>query len=249
MDRAAELRRIEAIIRRFGDVYDAAAIPSEARRHLDEAGWVAGATRVLDIGGGYSPLSLVLADRGARVTVLDTFSHPYFTEHLDHRAMLEAAGTEFVEHDAVSGAALPFDDSAFDAVVSFDSLEHWHHSPKALFAELRRVVASGGQLAIGAPNAVNAKKRLEVAVGRTNWSSFDDWFEPPRFEGHVREPTVADFHRIAQSLELASWRVEGRNWLGYRHGPAERLVAGLGDWVLRFRPTLCSTIVLVGRFS
>lgn len=234
-------------IRQFGDVYDPSVVDSEARRHLDEAAFVEGATCVVDIGGGYSPLALLLARRGARVTIVDEYTHPYFRDHGDHRQFFEEAGVRLVQHDAVGGGKLPFEEDEFDAVVSFDSLEHWHHSPRNLFAELRRVLAPGARVALGAPNAVNLKKRAEVLLGRSNWSTFSDWYDSPIFYGHVREPTVADFRRVAAELDLESWQVVGRNWLGFRHGGLERFAAGALDSLLRLRPSLCSTLVLTGR--
>jgi SAM-dependent methyltransferase len=144
---------------------------------------------------------------------------------------------------------LPFPDGSFDAVTSFDSLEHWHHSPRRLFREIRRVLAPGGLLLLGAPNAVNLRKRFAVPLGRSTWASWHDWYEADDFHGHVREPTVGDFARIARDVPLESWSVFGRNWLGYRGGRLRRVVTRVLDRPLRLRPSLCADLYLVGRVA
>lgn len=219
---------------------------AEAARYAEQAAWINGARSALDIGGGYGPFAVLLASLGMRVVSLDEFSHPYFAERLDHRQVAEDAGVELVRHDAASGQPLPFSDGTFDAVVSVDSMEHWHHSPKPLLREVMRVLSPGGLFVLGVPNAVNVRKRVTVALGRSNWSHFEDWYDEPVFYGHVREPTVADLDRIAVDMGLVGWRVVGRNWLGYRGSRAKGRVAAVLDPVLRRRPTLCANIYLIG---
>jgi len=117
---------------------------------------------------------------------------------------------------------------------------------RAVAAEVMRVLAPGGRFVLGVPNAVNLRKRVTVPFGRSNWSRFEDWYEEPVFFGHVREPTVADLNRIAADMGLVSWRVVGRNWLGFRGGSAKQTVARIADPILRIRPSLCANIYLIG---
>ncbi len=239
-------RRLLEIADRYSEG-DQALRLCDAPRFAEVAEWIGEARSVLDIGGGYSALSLLLAGLGKRVTVLDDFSHAYFSERLDHRRLVLDAGVELVEQDAVSGEPLPFPDSSFQAVTSLDSMEHWHHSPRRLFHEVVRVLAPGGVFILGVPNAVNLRKRMVVPLGKTNWSRFEDWYFEPTFYGHVREPTVSDLSRIAADMALASWRIVGRNWLGYRRGGRIKLATTVLDRPLRLRPSLCANIYLIGR--
>lgn len=232
---------------RYGLDLDPEEANAEAARFAEQASWLGEARSVLDIGGGYSPFAVLLAERGARVTVLDDFAHPYFSERHDHRAVVVDAGVELIRRDAVSDEGLPFDDASFEAVTSFDSMEHWHHSPRRLFHEVMRVLAPEGRFVVGVPNAVNLRKRLTVPIGRSNWARFEDWYDEPVFFGHVREPTVSDLERIARDMGLSSWRVVGRNWLGYRGSRKAQLAARVIDAPLRLRPSLCANIYLVGR--
>lgn len=78
----------------------------------------------------------------------------------------------------------------FDVVTTFDSMEHWHHSPKALFRYVREsLLKPGGRFIIGVPNCVNLRKRITTPFGHNKWTGMDAWYEPEVFRGHVREPT------------------------------------------------------------
>jgi SAM-dependent methyltransferase len=237
------------IIARYGDAMpDPVERRAEARRFAEQAAWVRNANTVVDIGGGYSPFAPLLAELGVATTVLDTFDEEYFTKRLDHRRVVEDTGVRLVRWDAVAGEPLPFDEHSIDAITTFDSLEHWHHSPRRLLHDARRVLVPGGRIVIGTPNAVNLRKRLAVPLGRSNWSRFEDWYDPPVFTGHVREPTVSDLGRIARDVGLASWQIVGRNWLGFRRRRLGQAIATVVDRPLRLRPSLCSTLYLVGDF-
>jgi SAM-dependent methyltransferase len=219
----------------------------DAQRVIEHATWARGFKRVLDIGGGFGPLALVLSSLGASTAVVDTFDHELF-EREDLRALMARLPVELIAMDATDGR-LPFETSSFDAVMSYDSLEHWHHSPRRLFYDLRRVAQPGALFVLGVPNAVNARKRVAVLLGKTNWSRFDDWYGPDRFVGHVREPVVADLERMADELGLQPRTIVGRNWLGNRRGSLGRAVTAVVDAPLRLRPSLCANLYLVGRFA
>ena len=127
-------------------------------------------------------------------------------------------------------------------------MEHWHHSPKALFGHLMRALRPGGLFFLGVPNCVNLRKRITVPLGRGKWSTMADWYEPPRFRGHVREPDIDDLRYIARDLGLREVRIIGRNWLGYQSRRRwARALVSIVDRPLQQRPSLCSDIYLLGR--
>ncbi|TBO57559.1 class I SAM-dependent methyltransferase [Streptomyces kasugaensis] len=104
---------------------------------LDLAGDVAG-RRILDAGCGSGPLSAALRDRGAVVTGIDTSA-----------GMLALAkrrlGDDADVHQIDLRDRLPFDDAAFDDVVSSLVL-HYLQDWGPTLAELRRVLKPGGRL-------------------------------------------------------------------------------------------------------
>lgn len=237
---------LEAVIRRYPRDLQSEA-QKDAPRIVEHASWAQGCARVLDIGGGFEPFAPLLSMRGAEVTIVDTFEHEFFQRE-DLQALIAEFPMELVTMDATADS-LPFESSSFDCITTFDSLEHWHHSPRRLFGELRRVAQPGALFILGVPNAVNARKRIAVLFGKTNWSRFEDWYEPDRFFGHVREPVVADLEKMADELGLRERAIVGRNWLGLRRGPLGQRVTAIVDKPLRLRPSLCANLYLLGRFA
>jgi len=75
-----------------------------------------------------------------------------------------------------------------------------------------------------------------------------DWYDKAVFRGHVREPDVHDLRYIANDIGLKQVAIHGRNFLGMRsRRRVIRTASLLGDRVLRYTPSLCSDIYLVGQ--
>jgi SAM-dependent methyltransferase len=156
-------------------------------------------------------------------------------------------GVEIVRANVVSDS-LPFQPGSLDAVTCFDSMEHWHRSPKRLFASVMTSLKSGGVFVLGVPNRANLRKRLSIPLGYGKWSSMKDWYEVSEFRGHVREPDLEDLRYIAHDMGIVDCRFHGRNWTGYS-SPRRliRLATYVCDSPLRLFPTLCGEIYLVGK--
>ena len=107
---------------------------------------VAGSS-VLDIACGAGYGSALLARRAARVTGAD-LSRAAVDHARDRYASI--ANLEFREADC---AALPFADASFDAVVSFETIEHIV-AQEAFLDEVRRVLRPGGLAILSCPNKV-----------------------------------------------------------------------------------------------
>jgi SAM-dependent methyltransferase len=205
--------------------------------------------RIGDIGGGISLFSPGCAALGFDVTLVDDFGGAWQKMVADdvldrvHRAF----GVKVVSRDIVSDG-VEFEPQSFDAFTIFDTMEHWHNSPKRLFHQLMTALKPGGLFIISGPNCVNLRKRITVPFGVGKWTAMRDWYEVEQFRSHVREPDVDDLRYIAADLGLKNARVIGRNWSGYRSRfRAARIVTPLIDGMLRLRPSLCSDIYLVGQ--
>jgi SAM-dependent methyltransferase len=133
-------------------------------------------------------------------------------------------------------------------VTTFDSMEHWHHSPKRLFRQVgKQLLKPGGRFVLAVPNCVNLRKRLSVPLGVGKWSSMEDWYQEPEFRGHVREPDVADLRYIALDMGLREVQILGRNWVGYvSRSRFVRLATRIADRPLRMFPSLCADLYLTG---
>jgi SAM-dependent methyltransferase len=203
---------------------------------------------VCDIGGGVGLFSVGCAALGVKRSVLiddfnDAINHQIGPTILDiHRSY----GVEVASRDVITTGILDIDGS-FDAITSFDSMEHWHNSPKALFAQVVAKLKPGGLFVLGVPNCVNLRKRLTVPLGFGKWSSMADWYEESMFRGHVREPDVDDLLYIARDMGLVEVCVKGRNWVGISSPRRPvRIATRLIDYPLRLMPTFCANLYLTG---
>jgi len=200
---------------------------------------------ICDIGGGVGLFSVGCRALGVgRSVLIDDFADAVNLrlggDALDtHRKH----GVEISSHNVIrDGLRGPF-----DVITSFDSMEHWHGSPRRLFAEVIRELKPGGRFVLGVPNCVNLRKRISVPLGHGKWSAFAEWYEADVFRGHVREPDVDDLRRIAADMRLDNCQIIGRNWLGLAsRNSLKRTLSRIVDGPLRLRPTLCSDIYLVG---
>lgn len=91
---------------------------------------------LLDVGGGTGYVAAQLADRFARVVVVDP-----------SEGMLTIARSRKLETCQASAEALPFPDNTFDTVICTDALHHIRHAEQAI-AEMRRVLKPGGSILI-----------------------------------------------------------------------------------------------------
>jgi SAM-dependent methyltransferase len=217
-----------------------------------------------DIGSGVGLFPAACARLGMRVTMMDDFAHPFEDEQSaraapdapdaiylggveDALALHRSLGVRVEQRDPLE-EGFGFDAGSLDVVTIFDSMEHWHRSPRGLLREVMEALVPGGLLVIGVPNCVNLRKRLSVPLGRGKWSRMTDWYETKRFRGHVREPDVEDLRYIARDLGLAQVEILGRNWAGYASAsPWIRRATAVADRLLQLRPSLCSDLYLIGR--
>jgi ubiquinone/menaquinone biosynthesis C-methylase UbiE len=112
--------------------------------------------RVLEIGVGAGTDFINFARNGARLTGVDLTQAA-----IDHaRRRLELEGLE-AELQVASAERLPFDDQSFDLVYSWGVLHH-AETPEKTFAEVRRVLAPGGEARI-------------MLYGRHSWVAYKRW--------------------------------------------------------------------------
>ncbi len=249
------LAEVENKLRNIARSYPASLVEEELRDvhriawHIMEVVRNAGRdVKLADIGGGLGLFSIGCAAVGMGAMLFDDFLDPVVSGV--GAGVLElhrTAGVQVVTRDVIrQGLGLPAD--SMDVVTCFDSMEHWHASPKRLFAEVMTVLRPGGLFVLSGPNCVNARKRLTVPFGVGKWTAMGEWYENEVFRGHTREPDVDDFLYIARDMRLRDVRIVGRNWLGYKSRSAMvRGVTVLGDRLLRLWPALCSDLYLIGR--
>jgi len=266
-----ETAPIEELLRDLACKYPAAMVEGQLQdlprvafhiRLLEER--VGRRIRLCDLASGVGFFPAACAQLGMRVTMIDDFQHPFgagqdadkvpdapdAVNQTIAETVLElhrSLGVEVLRKDVLVDG-FDFPPGSLDVVTCFESMEHFHHSPRRLFAAVREALVPGGLFVLGCPNAVNLRKRITVPLGRGKWSEMIHWYEPERFRGHVREPDVDDLHYIARDMALSEVEILGRNWAGYLNQRRwVRSITPFVDRLLQLRPTLCSDIYLVGR--
>jgi SAM-dependent methyltransferase len=214
--------------------------------------------RIADLGGGSAWFIVVLAQMGLDATLVDDFWGGGHVEANVYRQQLsflegfEKLGVKIQSQDLIS-KPLQMPDESLDVVTCFHTLEHWHHSPKKLFAEIRRVLRPGGHVIFATPNVVNLRKRVYTVLGKSPFANLDEWYQHEVFRGHVREPSIADLHQLYQWNGFQVVATYGRNFIGqdsvalsFLPAPLRRSLAGTSVKLLQMVPSLCSDIHVVG---
>jgi len=124
------------------DAYAGSLVLAEHLARYRLAARLAGGCDVLDAACGEGYGSAMLAAAGAASVVgLD----------IDAATVAHARETHGIDAREGDVSRLPFDDGAFDLVVSFETIEHVAE-PAAALDEFRRVLAPGGILVVSTPN-------------------------------------------------------------------------------------------------
>src|SRR3954454_11984190 len=116
--------------------------------------------RVLDVAGGTGNAALIAAAAGARVHGLD--AAPRLIDVARARAAEAGLDAEFVVGEATE---LPFDDGAFDAVVSVFGVI-FAPDPSRAIAEIVRVLAPGGRALLSVWRPDGPIHRMVGVLGR-----------------------------------------------------------------------------------
>jgi len=199
----------------------------------------------VDIGGALNPVNAVLAEMGMQVSVVDFDVKKYMRD--SRYSILKEVGVQFIEADGLDYRFDGFADESIDAIGSFHTFEHFHHSPRNLCGCAMLKLRSGGKFVIETPNAANLKKRIGLLFGKTNYLGFDAYYESEQYWLHIREYTIEDMMYLAKRLNFSNWKIFGLNYFGQFYpgkGPLWHLAPF--DYALRMRPGLCSAIFLTG---
>jgi ubiquinone/menaquinone biosynthesis C-methylase UbiE len=148
-----------------------------------------------------------------------------------------------------NGLELPFEDSIFDVVTSFETLEHIHRRDRFL-EELHRVLKPGGQLILSTPNAIYTQPvdgkpsnpfHIFEYTPQELRSEIERYFEIEMHIGQLLDEAIRipPFHREQQRLPkdlsvqsmLFCWKVMNKLPLKLREGLSKAI------WKKPFYPT------------
>lgn len=142
---------------------------------------------VLDIACGSGYGSWIIAGKGIEVLGMDIE-----TEVIEYGN--RTYKNDFVEYKAGDAANIELEDKVFDAVVSFETIEHIDNPAKAI-EECRRVLKDGGyyifSIPINHPDTVYHKKIYSVDDAKSLIESFE-WKEIKYFYQEETSPYIVE---------------------------------------------------------
>jgi len=155
--------------------------------------------RLMDLGGGYSALSAVLARLGMDVTVVDTFGSTKFYEQFSAQELcdvLQSFGVKIAKADLRDyDPARMFEPASIDTVDCFGAIHFFN--PRELLNGCMRVLKPGGNFVVDYPNAASLLRRIRLLLGRDDPQAFQYYFF---HDGQTRSWIKSDVQALAAYL-------------------------------------------------
>jgi SAM-dependent methyltransferase len=167
-------------------------------------------SKILDFGSGPCDKTAVLQSLGYDCHACDDLGDDWHKQDGNDRKIIAFAEKCGIKFTRTGSGPLPYEKNYFDMVMLHHVIEHLHDSPRGLLNDLLELVKPGGLLMITVPNATNIRKRIDVAIGKTNYPDFSGYYSyPGQWRGHIREYARGDLKLLAGFLGLEQLELRG----------------------------------------
>lgn len=165
--------------------------------------------RLCDLGSYVNMYPVVLALLGMRVTISTTVDyypqaspdHPHHSQDIPKVLdIYRSVAIEVIESNLYDVMLL---EESFDIVTSFETFEHFWHSPKPVMHKIVAALRLGGDFVLSVPNIVSLKNRLKVIMGQSPLPHYPFFFEHGHpLTGHRGEMTIGEVHYMMTAMGL-----------------------------------------------
>jgi len=126
-----------------------------------------------DLGSYINLYPVVLALLGMKVTTVDYYpqalpNSPHYNSNIQKALdIYRSVGICVIESDLYE---VTFSKESFDIITSFETFEHFWHSPKPIVEKVYMSMRKGGEFILSVPNIVALDKRVKSVLGRAPFS-------------------------------------------------------------------------------
>ena len=164
---------------------------------------------ILDFGSGLNDLTAIIKKLGYQIDAYDDCEDAWYSEN-DNISKLREFNNRVNLNFFETIKELDNSKNTYDIVLLLDVLEHVP-SPKNFLSSVFKYINKNGHLVITVPNSVSLRKRLSVMLGKTNYASYNEFFDEVPFRGHWREYSIEDIRSLSKKINCKIKHLEGIN--------------------------------------
>ena len=165
--------------------------------------------KILDFGSGLNDLTAIIKKLGYQIDAYDDCEDAWYNEN-DNIGKLREFNNRVNLNFFETIEKLENSKNTYDIVLLLDVLEHVP-SPKDFLNSVLKYLNKNGYLVVTVPNSVSLRKRLSVMLGKTNYASYDEFFDEVPFRGHWREYSIEDILCLSGKINFKIDYLKGIN--------------------------------------